>query len=180
MTPPAASRVTPNARRYASRIAQAYANRLPYLADDIHSAAQLGLVHAAATFREDGGDFLCYSRRRIVGEILDELRRHDPLSRAERQKVRRGRAEPVTTTSYDGLVHDHPPSEAPDLTAPRDVETMLAVLPARLEYVVRWHFLQAMTFAEVGRRLRVTESRACQMAMEALGRLRAKFGSALA
>lgn len=77
----------------AKRIAALLARRLPPgLADDVHSAALLGLVEAARRFHPGRGDtFSAFATRRVRGAILDELRRGDMLTRRARQAARRVR-----------------------------------------------------------------------------------------
>jgi RNA polymerase sigma factor for flagellar operon FliA len=77
----------------ARRIAAMLARRLPPgLADDVQSAALLGLVEAARRFHPGRGDsFPAFAAKRVRGAILDELRRGDMLPRRARQAARRVR-----------------------------------------------------------------------------------------
>ncbi len=77
----------------AKRIAAVLARRLPPgLADDVQSAALLGLVEAARRFHPGRGDsFPAFAAKRVRGAILDELRRGDMLPRRARQAARRVR-----------------------------------------------------------------------------------------
>jgi RNA polymerase sigma factor FliA len=77
----------------AKRIAAMLARRLPPgLADDVQSAALLGLVEAARRFHPGRGDsFPAFAAKRVRGAILDELRRGDMLPRRARQAARRVR-----------------------------------------------------------------------------------------
>src|SRR5688572_8096946 len=77
----------------AKRIAAMLARRLPPgLADDVQSAALLGLVEAARRFHPGRGDsFAAFAAKRVRGAILDELRRGDMLPRRARQAARRDR-----------------------------------------------------------------------------------------
>jgi RNA polymerase sigma factor for flagellar operon FliA len=77
----------------AKRIASMLARRLPPgLADDVQSAALLGLVEAARRFHPGRGDsFPAFAAKRVRGAILDELRRGDMLPRRARQAARRVR-----------------------------------------------------------------------------------------
>lgn len=79
----------PMARRIASRMAR----RLPAsLADDVQSAALLGLVEAANRFHPGRGEsFPAFAAKRVRGAVLDELRRGDVLPRRARQTARRVR-----------------------------------------------------------------------------------------
>jgi RNA polymerase sigma factor for flagellar operon FliA len=76
----------------ARRIAKSYARRVPASVryDDLEGAALLGLTEAAGRFDEAQADaFVGFAARRIRGAILDELRRHDPLSRRGRVAVKK-------------------------------------------------------------------------------------------
>ncbi|HLU65442.1 MAG TPA: FliA/WhiG family RNA polymerase sigma factor [Kofleriaceae bacterium] len=77
----------------ARRIAGKMARRLPAaLADDVQSAALLGLVEAASRFDIGRGEsFTAFAAKRVRGAVLDELRRGDVLPRRVRQTARRTR-----------------------------------------------------------------------------------------
>lgn len=77
----------------ARRIASKMARRLPSsLADDVQSAALLGLVEAANRFHPGRGEsFPAFAAKRVRGAVLDELRRGDVLPRRARQTARRVR-----------------------------------------------------------------------------------------
>ena len=58
--------------------------------DDLFSAGVFGLMHAAASFDPlRGASFKTYAYTAIRGAILDELRRHDPIPRSRRDRLRR-------------------------------------------------------------------------------------------
>jgi RNA polymerase sigma factor for flagellar operon FliA len=57
--------------------------------DELVSAGTLGLMQAAASYEPSRGlSFSTFAVPRIRGSMLDELRRHDPVSRGVRQKTR--------------------------------------------------------------------------------------------
>ena len=57
--------------------------------DELVSAGTLGLMQAAASYEPSRGlSFSTFAVPRIRGSMLDELRRHDPVSRGIRQKTR--------------------------------------------------------------------------------------------
>lgn len=57
--------------------------------EDIYSIALLGLIQATQTFEASKGmHFGSYAKLRIRGALLDELRKMDWMSRAERSKVK--------------------------------------------------------------------------------------------
>ena len=76
----------------ALRIARGFARRVPssVQAEDLEGAALLGLTEAAGRYdHRKQGVFVAFASQRIRGAILDELRRHDPLSRRTRTAVKR-------------------------------------------------------------------------------------------
>lgn len=57
--------------------------------DELVSAGAVGLMQAAASYEPARGlTFSTYAVPRIRGSMLDELRRHDPMSRGSRRKAR--------------------------------------------------------------------------------------------
>ncbi len=57
--------------------------------DDLFSIGVCGLIHAADTFDPSrGATFKTYAYTAIKGAILDELRRHDPVPRSKREKLK--------------------------------------------------------------------------------------------
>ena len=57
--------------------------------DELVSAGTLGLMQAAASYEPSRGlSFSTFAVPRIRGSMLDELRRHDPVSRGVRHKTR--------------------------------------------------------------------------------------------
>jgi RNA polymerase sigma factor for flagellar operon FliA len=68
--------------------------------DELVSAGALGLMQAAASFEPSRGlTFSTYAVPRIRGSMLDELRRHDHMSRGARRKAR------AIATAREALVH---------------------------------------------------------------------------
>src|SRR5438270_4525115 len=57
--------------------------------DELVSAGSIGLMQAAASYEPSRGlTFSTYAVPRIRGSMLDELRRHDHMSRGARRKAR--------------------------------------------------------------------------------------------
>jgi RNA polymerase sigma factor for flagellar operon FliA len=68
--------------------------------DELVSAGAIGLMQAAASYQPARGlTFSTYAVPRIRGSMLDELRRHDHMSRGARRKAR------AMTTARDALLH---------------------------------------------------------------------------
>jgi RNA polymerase sigma factor for flagellar operon FliA len=90
------------------RLAKSVARRLPRSVDvgDLIGAGHVGLMTALRRSAElDDSSFEAYAVTRIRGEILDELRRMDKLSRRQRDSVRRfERAERALAMEGSGSV----------------------------------------------------------------------------
>ncbi|MBK8979753.1 MAG: FliA/WhiG family RNA polymerase sigma factor [Planctomycetes bacterium] len=57
--------------------------------DDLHSAGVLGLLRAAESWDPHGGaSFVTFAFTVIRGSVLDEVRRHDPVPRHRRRRLR--------------------------------------------------------------------------------------------
>jgi RNA polymerase sigma factor FliA len=68
--------------------------------DELVSAGAIGLMQAAASYQPSRGlTFSTYAVPRIRGSMLDELRRHDHMSRGARRKAR------AMAATRDGLLH---------------------------------------------------------------------------
>lgn len=58
--------------------------------DDFYSVGVIGLMHAATTFDPSrGASFKTFAYTAIRGAILDEIRKHDPVPRGRRDRVRK-------------------------------------------------------------------------------------------
>lgn len=58
--------------------------------DDFYSAGLIGLLHAATTFDPTrGASFKTFAYTAIRGTILDEVRKHDPVPRSRRDRLRK-------------------------------------------------------------------------------------------
>jgi RNA polymerase sigma factor FliA len=68
--------------------------------DELVSAGAIGLMQAAASYQPSRGlTFSTYAVPRIRGSMLDELRRHDHMSRGARRKAR------AMSTAREALMH---------------------------------------------------------------------------
>lgn len=57
--------------------------------DDLNGAGVFGLIHAASTWDESrGASFKTFAYTAIRGAVLDEIRKHDPVSRPRRERLR--------------------------------------------------------------------------------------------
>lgn len=58
--------------------------------DDFYSVGIMGLIHAASTYDPSrGASFKTFAYTAIRGAILDEIRKHDPVPRNRRDRLRR-------------------------------------------------------------------------------------------
>ena len=70
--------------------------------DDFYSVGVMGLMHAASTFDPTrGASFKTFAYTAIRGSVLDELRKHDPVPRNRRDRLRK--MDRAMTTLYGQL-----------------------------------------------------------------------------
>jgi RNA polymerase sigma factor for flagellar operon FliA len=141
---------------------------------DLIQAGNLGLLQASRTFSPDSGAPLSgYAKFRIRGEMLDTVRRHTALRRAN--------PAPQGTTADEGTdlestlpaaSENSPHSQLVRSQRAAILGQEVARLPARYRAVVRLRYSKEFSLREIGAVLRVHESRACQLHRSALGRLR--------
>lgn len=146
--------------------------------DDVRSAASLGLIDAVDRYDPDRGvPFEAYAAQRIRGAVIDEVRRIGDRRRAENA------ATAVHTVSLDELSEDDwgrvPAAVTDELDIPFEnedlrfrVEVALAGLPPRQREVLARYYADALTLREAGRRMGVSEARACQLHGKAIENLR--------
>ena len=156
-------------------------------ADDLESAALVGLIDAVDRFDPDRGvPFEGYASLRIRGAVLDEVRRVDELGRADRRRQREAQAQGVegsyiATVSLDDLIeHGYGGEEQQDELAERyeaedvrmRVRSAMACLPPRQREVLERYYGQSLTLREAGQRMGISEARACQLHGRAIQNLR--------
>lgn len=161
----------------ARRIAGKRAASLPSHADDIASAAMLGLVQAATRYKGKI-PFPAFASHRIHGAIHDEVMRSgDVLPRRERAKVKRaGLSGPVACELTDTIPDEAPlPDEIAEAKAERQSirEKALRFLDQRELRIVAMRYDEEKTLLEIGQALGITESRACQLHTRLLKKLAA-------
>ncbi len=144
-------------------------------ADDIASAAVLGLIDAVDRFEPGRGvPFEAYAALRIRGAIIDELRRIDERGRSSDELPR--------ALSLDGLVEDDwtaflAADDEVDAKYDREdlrgrVEAALRMLPPRQREVLARYYTDALTLRQAGLRMGISEARACQLHGRAIVNLR--------
>jgi RNA polymerase sigma factor for flagellar operon FliA len=144
-------------------------------ADDLGSAAVLGLIDAVDRFEPGRGvPFEAYAALRIRGAIIDELRRVDERGRSAEETPR--------AVSLDGLVEEDwtrflAADDEVDAKFDHEdlcgrVEGALASLPPRQREVLARYYADSLTLREAGLRMGISEARACQLHGRAILNLR--------
>jgi RNA polymerase sigma factor (sigma-70 family) len=151
-------------RRYAGRVrASAVSN------DDLVAAGTLGLVQAAQRC-EPGRPLWGLASSRVRGEVVDELRRHLWGSR-----TRPANRPEVLDVGLPAPATDDTATEALARVSDACLTRLRAALPERMRQVLTLHYEGGLTLAQIGARLGVTESRACQIHTEAIRNLRDRY-----
>lgn len=147
-------------------------------ADDLFSAALIGLIDAVDRFEPDRGvPFEAYASLRIRGAIVDELRRADERGRGQHAD------DTPKAISLDLLVEDEWQAflgraddaieeafEREDLAA--RLKRALSTLPPRQREVLARYYGDELTLREAGVRMGISEARACQLHGRAIFNLR--------
>ena len=157
--------------------------------DDLKQAGFIGLLGAIKTCDCDVGSkqFACYARIRITGEVIDEIRAWDFLSKFARTSLKNETASSYISSlaeSGDFLdIDDHQiQDDANPLETMIEEETIVNVNDAAAgccneqEFMVmRLLYNDGITKREIASRLNLTEGRICQINAKALKKIRAKL-----
>jgi RNA polymerase sigma factor (sigma-70 family) len=141
----------------AARLARSAARSRPELADELVSAANLGLVEAARDFDPGRGScFAAYARPRIMGRIVRTLR---------------GRRSLCTRSLHwlDGA--DVPAREDRVPGQSGDPGVLLAGLPDRLAVLLRGVYFDGLSQPAAGARIGVRPTQAKRLHAQAIGML---------
>lgn len=167
-------------------IVNGFCRKVPAYVDreELMGAGLLGLADALRR-RPDAEleSFAPYAHTRIRGAIQDYLRGIDPLGRTWRDEVRKDpdaeRELPVRArVDYELTIADSAPSPEEQAEEQEQI-ALLRSAAARLPWQCRRVFvlrLRGLEFHLIGKRMGFTESRACQLWHEAVGRLTAELG----
>lgn len=165
---PEQERLVLDTMSYARRIAVINARKYTIEEDDAISVATMGLIQAAKRFDPTKNDhFRKYAYQRILGSILDEVRKNLLGSRKDRAEGKK-----IKIWSFDErhLKTDQPLIELADYeTTPEigiDLKNAMGRLTTR-EQKVMWAMAHGTTSKEIGEQLGVSESRICQIAGKA-------------
>lgn len=171
----------------AERIARQFMRKVPaHLAEDVRGDAILGLVEAAAYYDPHRPEpFEGFAPQRIRGAIQDGLRRGDIVPRRKRTEINKSRAtdNPLPSPKMVGAEalntvarEDRNPEEEADRNQRiLMVRKAVAKLPARLQQLLDLYLVEGKTLDEVGKILRVSESRISQLYKRAVTLLRAEM-----
>jgi RNA polymerase sigma factor (sigma-70 family) len=143
--------------------------------DDLISAGTIGLIQAVDRFDHARGPrFRTYAQHRIQGAMLDFLRQEDPLSRAERRRVRESADGPEATTVSLNETHLRRPSAPTEaaFTNHHDIRRARRSLSARENRVIALLYDFGWQSREVAVELSVNESRVSQIKQRAIAKLR--------
>jgi RNA polymerase sigma factor for flagellar operon FliA len=152
--------------------------------DDLASAGIVALWQCYQRFdskRLPETDFWIYAQRRVQGSMFDSMRSRDHIGRRARKLVKEDEMEGLSW----GAVHQVSMEKLRDLPSASDphadlatklehvlVGKLLSKLPPRHQLVICMYFLENLTLRVVGKRLKITESRASQIKMKALAALK--------
>ncbi len=163
----------------AKRIAKAMLRRLPpcVTLDDLTGAGMIGLIQAVDRFdRARGLEFSTYARHRIRGAMQDFLRGEDPLSRAERVRIRANSGAAATVNvSLDSVPPSRTPAAHPDFALRTEVHKARRCLSARENRVIGMLFDLGLQNQEIAAALKVNPSRVSQIKQQAILKLRRRL-----
>lgn len=156
-------------RDLAYKMALPYLRRNRHIADEVESAATMGLVKAAATYDPSTGNaFSTYATHCVRNEIRNTLRLERPL----------GYRRPEDPAAVPGTVGlgEHDPATPAVATQAEDREIVgyvMGRMRPRLAEVLRRRHLEGKTLQEVGDEMGITKERVRQIEMQALDRAKA-------
>jgi len=137
------------------------------LYDDMVQFACLGYLNAKKRYKKKRGCSLAvFAWHRMCGAVRDGLRQFDPLPRTFRRDF-------PTVKLERGVNPWEEPSYTTDLNYKLDtqakVRELLALLTPRQREVVELYFFKHLRLWQIGKRLKCSESRVCQILREAKG-----------
>lgn len=149
--------------------------------EDLTSAGMLGLLRASELWSDSGGaSFASFAKHRIVGAMLDDIRRDRIQTGAARGP--NGLTQRVSLRSLDALLEEAGDAIEPEARAEtsnrHEFEDLfvftrdIAALSDREMIVLGMTIVENMTLADIGEALGLTESRVSQIRIHALKQLR--------
>jgi len=148
--------------------------RLPLVhKDDVLQAAYIGFIDAYKKYDNSrGASFKTYLSLRITGSILDEGRSQNPFSRRNQEKEH-----PLTQHQFgDGEEESLiAPPEQEEESLPELEEIIRPLYSYEHRKILRESYGEGKSLLNIGKELGITESRVCQLRIEALGILRMMY-----
>ncbi len=141
--------------------------------EDIKQAAYIGLIRATKKYNPNYGfSFMAFARPHIRGEILDQLRREDHISRLQRDKQRKGLYSPPSIGSSNNPIFDNGGKrivysdilEDKTITGIKKAEEIeewnhiISILTKRQKIVMTLYFCHEINMKEIGHFMGFSES----------------------
>lgn len=158
-------------------------------AADVVQIATVGLLRAAELYDPDRGlQFSTYADIHMRAAVTRAYYASDPVRipgyvRGEERAALRERFRALSLSVLSRDDHDLDPAAAtedaggPDADDLARLRAAVAELPRRLRDVIRWHYLDGMTLAQIGGRLGCTKEWVRQLSEQGLARLRRLLGA---
>lgn len=168
------------------QIARSVAKRTRADLEELEADGMIGLIEAAGRYKKGLNDsFRHYASRRIRGAMYDGFRKLDTVGRHEREmrKKHPERVEEKAHKQFTRRVYveeDHVwetlLKENEDQIAHLErkyLREMLSILPQKQRVIMEMYFFQDKNLKEIADHYGVTESRICQIRLEAMNTLHA-------
>lgn len=173
--------------RWQAELFQAAGARGVVDAEDLERAAEVGIWRARRRWDPERSSWKTYAAAKALWAMKDELRETDHLSRLTRHRVSAGLVKAPELQSMDAGQIGVRAEDLVDLRRGPAAEAVAAdlwrwvrkVLGPRRSSVVEGYFRQEETLLEIAFRMRMSESRACQLLAQALRMLRRRRKRAL-
>jgi len=155
---------------WVKKLAKAKKSKMPYpqiSVEELISAGNKALVEIASKYEEEKGNFSAFAKKRILGEMTNELSRRCAHTDY--------RMKPVFYQSLDNqqdsslIYYDEEPESLFDIVA------MALPDPKKDGMMLKWYFIEELTFKQIGERLGLTEGRVSQMFNHFKNQIRKSF-----
>lgn len=150
--------------------------------DDLRAEGRVAVLEAVATHDHDRVPESAWVRTRIRQRMIDAIRRHDPMTRAEHREMVADQSEPprslVSLDSSAGWAQNLPcaapwPDEAAYVRRRGErLRRALRALPARRRMALELVLFEGLTLWEIGGRMGISDARVHQLQWRAARELR--------
>lgn len=134
--------------------------------DELICAGNKAMVEIACKYEKDKGDFAAFAKKRILGEMTNELRRNSLEGRGLRPIL-------FKSLNTDSLVYYEEESESLF-----DIVAMVLPNPQKDGQMLRWYFVENLTYKQIGQKVGLTESRVSQIFAFYKRRIKRSFNQA--